>query len=90
MNKQLIAAILALLSAISGITYYTIKDSNSPASTSIPSDSEIYRQWLSWKTKFGKVYTPNEAPLKYNAFANTYRLVVSTNAKNLKYKLGLN
>lgn len=43
MNKQLIAAILALLSAISGITYYTIKDSNPSAATSTPSDSEIYK-----------------------------------------------
>ena len=51
MNKPVFITIIAVMTAISGVTYYTLSDKDvmlRGGNGVVPSASEIYTEWLQW------------------------------------------
>ena len=51
MNKSYLVTFLALMTAISGVTYYTLSDKEvmlRGGNGIVPTTGEIYTEWLKW------------------------------------------
>jgi len=59
MNKPIFITIIAVMTAISGVTYYTLSDKNlmlRGGNGTVPTPSEVYTKWVEWCATYGKQY----------------------------------
>lgn len=78
---MLALATLAILTT--GVIYLSTK--------SVNNEKKYYKEYIEFRQKFNKLATsPEELDYRYSVFSSNMDLINLTNAKKLKYKLGIN
>lgn len=87
MDKALVAGLLALITALSGVFYHLQTEYSDPMTKM----TNMYQAWEQWKTQYGKDYSMEELPLKFSTFCQNYDFIEKFNAEGKhKFKVGLN
>mmetsp|Transcript_74515 Transcript_74515/g.147588 ORF Transcript_74515/g.147588 Transcript_74515/m.147588 type:complete len:343 (+) Transcript_74515:42-1070(+) len=51
--------------------------------------ADVHSDWIRFKTRFGKVYSENEEPTRFEAFRTSVEFIAAENKKGYSYELGI-